>query len=71
MTAPAVLIPAWPRALTREMACAYCSTTADRLPEPAYREGRAPRWTREQLDAWINERCGLGAADPWAEAVGQ
>lgn len=71
MTYATVIIQAWPRVMTREQALSYCSTTTTRLPAPAYRDGKAPRWVREQLDRWIDERVGRAtepaSADEWAD----
>jgi hypothetical protein len=67
MSAPLIL-QGWPAAMDQRTACLYCSTTADRLPPPAYRDGKSPRWTREQLEEWISERAGV-RADAWERAA--
>lgn len=68
---PAIIIPAWPRALTRDQACAYASASPGNLPKPSYVEGKSPRWLREDLDAWIDRKAGRsGTLDEWLEAAG-
>lgn len=72
MTAPAVMIPAWPRAMDAAMAGSYCSCTRAALPAPSYGTGRGARWLRDDLDAHLDELAGkrqrhLAPVDEWAD----
>lgn len=70
-----VVIQAWPRSLTRDQACAYASAGPTQLPAASYSEGRSPRWLREDLDRWLDQRAGRrapdGTIDDWLKAATQ
>lgn len=73
MTAPlpAVIIPAWPRAMDASTAGAYCSCDRKALPAASYGSGRSARWLREDLDMHLDQLAGrrrTEPADEWAEA---
>lgn len=67
---PAVMIPAWPRAMNRDLACSYCTARADELPVPSYGSGRSARWLRDDLDEHLERLAGRKTtAAAWDEAA--
>lgn len=70
---PPERMPGWPRALRAELAAAYVGVSRATLhelvrraeaPRPTYLTPGIPVWLRDQLDAWLDARAGLGPASP-------
>ncbi|MFO1153674.1 MAG: hypothetical protein U1E42_08440 [Rhodospirillales bacterium] len=55
-------LPNWPRAMTAELAAAYCSCKARELPPASYGRGRSKRWLIESLNKHLGKLAGKSIA---------
>lgn len=73
-------LPDWPRAMSIDLACAYCGVSVttwrglvdrDEAPKPVWVTRGRQVWLREKLDEWLDAKAGIavGSGSEWDKAA--